>query len=163
MKRARYVVGIDLGTTNSAVAYVDTSDAARAIEQFPVPQLVTEGTLAERASLPSCLYIAGEHDVAPGALALPWDADRSYAVGEFARLQGARVPGRIVSSAKSWLCHGGVDRDAPILPWGAPGDVNKISPVEVSARYLQHIREAWQQRFPAAPLAAQDVILTVPA
>ncbi len=159
----RYIVGIDLGTTNSAVAYVDPADPERRVQSFPIPQLVAEGTVAERPTLPSFLYIGGTHDVGPGALALPWDARRTYAVGEFARLQGARVPGRLVSSAKSWLCHGGVDREAAILPWGALDDVPKISPVEASARYLLHIREAWQQRFPHAPLDAQDIILTVPA
>src|SRR3954468_16658228 len=127
---ARFVVGIDLGTTNSAVAYVDTAHAPRAISSLPIPQLVAEGTVAERPTLPSFLYIGGEHDVAPGALALPWDAERRYAVGELAPGQGARVPGRLVTSAKSWLCHGGVDRDAPILPWAAPDDVPRLSPVE---------------------------------
>jgi len=159
----RYIVGLDLGTTNSAAAYVDTSDASRRVHQLMVPQLVAEATLAPRAALPSFLYIGGEHDVAPGALALPWDPARIYAVGEFARLQGARVPGRMVSSAKSWLCHGGVDRKAAILPWGGPPDVPKLSPVDASARYLAHFREVWKQQFPQAPLEAQDIILTVPA
>ena len=159
----RYIVGIDLGTTNSALAYVDTTDPQRELHQFPVSQLITEGTMAERPALPSFLYIGGEHEVAPGSLALPWDATRSYAVGEFARLQGARVPGRLISSAKSWLCHGGVDREAAILPWGAPPDVPKLSPVDASARYLMHFREAWKQRFPQHSLEAQDIILTVPA
>ena len=159
---ARFIVGIDLGTTNSAVAYVDTQ-GGRAIRSFDVAQLVGEGSVAERPTLPSFLYLAGEHDVAPGALALPWDAERGYAVGEFARAQGARVPGRMVSSAKSWLCHGGVDREAAILPWAAADDVRKLSPVEASARYLSHLREAWDQRFPDSPLAEQDVTLTVPA
>jgi len=159
---ARYIVGIDLGTTNSAVAFAETT-AGGAIASFDVAQLVGEGSMAERPTLPSFLYIGGEHDVAPGALALPWDATRTYAVGEFARAQGARVPGRLVSSAKSWLCHGGVDRAAAILPWAAPEDVDKLSPVEASARYLDHLREAWGARFAAAPLAEQDVVLTVPA
>ncbi len=94
---ARFIVGIDLGTTNSAVAYVDTA-ATRAVasQSFAIPQLVGEGAVAERPTLPSFLYLGGEHDVAPGALALPWDAQRDYAVGEFARAQGARVPGRLV-------------------------------------------------------------------
>ncbi len=159
----RYIVGIDLGTTNSAAAYVDTADPARPITPFSIPQLVAEGAVAERAALPSFLYIGGEHELAPGSLALPWDAERTYAVGEFARAQGARVPGRLVTSAKSWLCHGGVDREAAILPWAAAEDVTKLSPVEVSARYLQHLCEAWAQRFPDAPLGEQDVLLTVPA
>src|SRR6202158_2709518 len=159
----RFVIGIDLGTTNSAVAYVDPADPQRRVQPFGVSQLVAEGTIGERPTIPSFLYVGGEHDVAPRSLALPWDAARNYAVGEFARIQGARVPGRLVSSAKSWLCHGGVDREAAILPWGAAEDVAKLSPVEASARYLLHFREAWRQRFPDAPLESQDIILTVPA
>ncbi len=163
MNPPRYIVGIDLGTTNCAAAYVDTAEPGRPIVPLAVPQLVSEGAVAERPALPSCLYIAGKHDVAPGALSLPWDTARMYAVGEFARVQGARVAGRLVTSAKSWLCHGGVDREAAILPWAAPEDVPRLSPVEASARYVQHVREAWQQRFPDAPLDAQDIVLTVPA
>ncbi len=162
MKRPRYCIGIDLGTTNSAVAFVDTA-AGKAVEIFPVPQLVAEGTLAAQPTLPSFLYVAGEHDVAPGALALPWDASHTFAVGTFARVQGTRVPGRLISSAKSWLCHGGVDRSAAILPWGAPPEVKKLSPVAAEARYLGHIREAWNHRHPDAPLENQDIVLTVPA
>ena len=160
---ARFVVGIDLGTTNSAVAYVDTQSGERTITSFDIAQLVAEAAVGERPTLPSFLYLAGEHDVAPGGLALPWDAQRDYAVGEFARAQGARVPGRLVSSAKSWLCHGGVDREAAILPWAAAEGVRKLSPVAASARYLAHLRDAWDQRFAAHPLAEQDVVLTVPA
>jgi len=160
---ARFIVGIDLGTTNSAVAYVDTESRERSITTFDIAQLVAEGAVAERPTLPSFLYLAGEHDVAPGALALPWDAERDYAVGEFARAQGSRVPGRLVSSAKSWLCHGGVDREAAILPWAAAEGVRKLSPVAAAARYLAHVRDAWNQRFADHPLAAQDVVLTVPA
>jgi molecular chaperone DnaK (HSP70) len=159
----RFVLGIDLGTTNSALAYVDLEDSERRVRRFEVPQLVAEGRMDGRHTLPSFLYVAGEHDVAPGSLALPWDERRDYAAGEFARRQGARVPGRLVSSAKSWLCHGGVDREADILPWGADDSVARLSPVEVSARYLQHLREAWEQQFPDAPLVEQDVVLTVPA
>src|SRR5262249_26067844 len=111
LSRPRYCIGIDLGTTNSAVAYADTT-AGKRVEVFAVPQLVAEGTLAALPTLPSFLYLAGEHEIAPGALALPWDTARTFAVGTFARIQGTRVPGRLVSSAKSWLCHGGVDRTA---------------------------------------------------
>jgi molecular chaperone DnaK (HSP70) len=160
--RPRYCIGIDLGTTNSAVAYVDTV-AGKQVEIFRVPQLVAEGTLAAQPTLPSFLYLAGEHEIAPGALALPWDSSRTFAVGTFARVQGTRVPGRLVSSAKSWLCHGGVDRTAAILPWGALPEVKRLSPVEASARYLGHIREAWNHGRPDAPLEVQDIVLTVPA
>lgn len=163
MTRPRYVVGIDLGTTNSAAAYVDTSEPERRIRALPIAQLVSEANVAERPTLPSFLYLGGEHDLAPGSLALPWDAARGYAVGEFARNQGARVPGRLVTSAKSWLCHGGVDRESAILPWAAAEGVAKISPVAASARYLQHLREAWLAQFPDHPLEEQDVLLTVPA
>ncbi|GIW43119.1 MAG: heat-shock protein [Candidatus Binatia bacterium] len=159
----QYVVGIDLGTTNTAVAYADIREPEAEVRTLPLLQLVAEGEVAERRTLPSYLYIGGGAELPPGALGLPWDPQRSYAVGEFARRQGARVPSRLVSSAKSWLCHGGVDREAAILPWGSPPDVPKISPVEASARYLSHVREVWNERFPHAPLEHQQVVLTVPA
>ncbi|MCC6849065.1 MAG: Hsp70 family protein [Deltaproteobacteria bacterium] len=160
---ARFVVGIDLGTTNSALAFVDTRAARRTIETLPITQLVSEGRVADLPTLPSCLYLAGEHDVAPGALALPWAEDRREVVGELARVQGARVPGRLVTSAKSWLTHAAVDRGAAILPWGAADDVPRLSPVAASARYLAHLRALWDHRHPDAPLAEQQLVLTVPA
>jgi molecular chaperone DnaK (HSP70) len=160
---ARYAVGIDLGTTNSAIAAIDLQARRRAVISLPVPQLVAEGRTAERPTLPSALYLAGAHDVPPGALALPWSDDRREVVGEFARTQGARVPSRLVTSAKSWLAHGGVDRGAKILPWGAPEDVPRISPVAASARYLGHLRAAWDASHPDTPLAEQEIVLTVPA
>jgi hypothetical protein len=167
----RYLVGIDLGTTNSALAYVDLHAPKTAgvpkIEHFKVPQLVKQGESAGRDLLPSFLYLPGPHDLPPGATALPWDAACPYAVGEFARNHGARVPGRLVTSAKSWLCHAGVDRSAPLLPWSAPPDVARISPVEASSRYLRHIALAWNfvmaAQNPALRLEKQAVVLTVPA
>ena len=163
----RYVIGIDLGTTNSAVAYVDLQKPSpRHISFLHIPQLISPGQIGNRAVLPSFLYLPGPYELPPGSTALPWDKDRDYGVGEFAREQGALVPGRLVSSAKSWLCHAGVDRTAPILPWGTEGDVRKVSPVEASARYLQHIREAWNEslgRQEACRLEEQTILLTVPA
>ncbi|MCB0047890.1 MAG: hsp70 family protein [Caldilineaceae bacterium] len=166
----RYIIGMDLGTTNSAVAYVDLADedaSRRRIRRFDVPQLVGLGEVAARMVLPSFLYLPGAHDLPQGGAALPWDDERAYVVGEFAREQGARVPGRLVSSAKSWLSHAGVDRTAPILPWGAGDDVEKVSPVTASMRYLQHVREAWNATL-AGPddedrFEEQMLILTVPA
>src|SRR4029077_7193724 len=158
MAASLFIVGIDLGTTNTACAYVDSA-ADRAIRVFEIPQLVAPGEVRPRPTLPSFLYLAGPHDVPPGSLDLPWAPGRDFCVGLFAREQGARVPGRLVASAKSWLCHGGVDRTAGILPWGAPPDVSRVSPVEASARILAHVREAWDAAFPA-PLAEQDVVLT---
>ena len=139
MSRSRYLVGIDLGTTNCAVAYVDTQGRERPsadIRDFPVPQLVAPAETAPRTMLPSFLYLPGEHELPPGAAQLPWNEDADRIVGEFARIQGARVPGRLVSSAKSWLCHPGIDREADILPWGSPPEIKKVSPVEASADYL---------------------------
>ncbi|HTU93954.1 MAG TPA: molecular chaperone DnaK, partial [Gemmataceae bacterium] len=144
---ARYLIGIDLGTTNSALAYVDLQHPRRGerldIKSFSLPQLTAAGEIKERSLLPSFLYLPGQHDLPPGATALPWNAQRDYAVGEFARNHGGKVPGRLVSSAKSWLCHGGVDRSAGLLPWTAPPDVPRISPIEASARYLRHMVESW--------------------
>ena len=159
--QARYLVGIDLGTTNTACAYVDTR-AGRRIEVFAIPQLVAAADVQPQPTLPSFLYLAGAHELPAGSLDLPWADGRDFCVGVFAREQGARVPGRLVSSAKSWLCHAAVDRTAKILPWGAAPDVPRVSPVEASARVLTHVREAWGASF-TEPLAAQDVVLTVPA
>src|SRR5262245_34417416 len=160
---SRYLVGIDLGTTNCAVAYIDTTRSP-VVQHFPLPQLVHEGTVASQPTLSSFLYLPGPHDLPAGSLALPWDRERNYAVGQFARVQGARVPGRLISSAKSWLCHAEVDRQAAILPWGGPAEMAKLSPVAVSARYLLHIREAWNNRMGKQhALETQQVILTVPA
>ncbi len=168
---SRYLVGIDLGTTNSALAYIDLKHARRDgridVRPFPVPQLVAPGESKDRALLPSFLYLPGPHDLPPGSVVLPWDAARRYAVGEFARNHGGRVPGRLVSSAKSWLCHSGVDRSAALLPWSAPPDVPRISPVEASARYLRHLVESWNwttaKDRPDDRLEQQAVVLTVPA
>src|SRR5947209_7847429 len=121
MASSRYVVGIDLGTTHCALAYVDTSKGDEAaITQFPIPQVVAPGEVAERTLLPSFIYLPGPGEQPAGALRLPWAPERDFAVGEFARQFGAQVPTRLVSSAKSWLCHPGVDRRAQILPWNAP-------------------------------------------
>src|SRR5262249_48861795 len=116
---ARYLVGIDLGTANTACAWVDPR-AGREIRIFDVPQLVAPGQRDARPTLPSFVYLAGAHDVPAGSLDLPWASGRDFCVGWLAREQGARVPGRLVASAKSWLCHGGVDRTPPTLPPAPP-------------------------------------------
>lgn len=170
MTRSRYIVGIDLGTTNCAVSYVDTKGRERPaadIRAFEVPQLVAPGETAPRPMLPSFVYLAGGPELPPGASRLPWSEGSDRIVGEFARLQGAKVPSRLVSSAKSWLCHPGVDREAAILPWGAPPEVKKISPVDASAEYLAHVRDAWNHAMagddPLRRLEKQEIVLTVPA
>src|SRR5512133_1868499 len=134
MAEARYLVGIDLGTVNTALASVDLAregDLADAVVAFPIPQLVAAGEVASRRLLPSCAYLPGP-ELAPDARAFPWGA-ADVVVGELAREAGARVPGRVVTSAKSWLANPRADRTAPILPWGAPEGVPRLSPVQVSA------------------------------
>jgi molecular chaperone DnaK (HSP70) len=167
-----YIIGIDLGTTNSAVAYVrvDREGAAsddRKVRFLKIPQLVAGGEIGRLPVLPSFLYLPGPYDLPPESTALPWDPDRKEVVGEFAREQGALVPGRLVSSAKSWLAHGGVDRTSPILPWGEAAVDHKVSPVEASARYLRHIRESWNDGMARGReedcLENQLVVVTVPA
>lgn len=170
MARSRFIVGIDLGTTNSAVAYVDTKGRERPtadIKLYQVPQLIAPGETQPRPMLPSFLYLPGPHELPPGATRLPWREAPDTIIGEFARAQGAKVPGHLVASAKSWLCHSGVDREAEILPWDAPAGARRVSPVEASADFLRHVRDAWNQDFakddPTRRLEAQEVMLTVPA
>ncbi len=160
----RHGVGIDLGTTNCALASVPlTGDGdAPEPETRPIQQVIRAGEVGERDLLPSFCYLAGPHELPPGALDLPWAADRDHAVGTFARDHGARVPGRLVSSAKSWLCHTGVDRRDAILPFRAADDVPRLSPVQASSRYLEHLAAAWSAGAGGA-LADEQVIVTVPA
>jgi molecular chaperone DnaK (HSP70) len=164
VSEAKYLVGIDLGTSNCAVAFTEPARGADApVVDFAIEQLQRPGETAPRPLLPSCLYLPGAHELAAGSTRLPWGEQPDLIVGEFARWQGARVPGRLVFSAKSWLCHGGVDRSAAILPWGAPAEVPKLSPVDASARLLTHMAQAWNFAHPDAPIAEQEVIITVPA
>ncbi len=166
----RYLIGIDLGTTNSALGFVDLQ-AKKAkggvkLQTFAVPQLVAAGQIAALPLLPSFLYRPGPHDLPAGATALPWDANAADVVGQFARTHGAKIPGRLVSSAKSWLCHPGVDRTAPLLPWAAPPEVERLSPLAVTAKYLKHLVDAWNAapgRKPEDFLEECPVVLTVPA
>ena len=161
---SRYIVGIDLGTTNSAVAYVDTLEEPPRVRTFAVPQLIAPGQVEARDTLPSFHYEAAIGEFAAGALALPWNAGEGrYVVGFLARDAGELSPGRLISSAKSWLSHAGIDRSAELLPWHGAEDVARLSPVEAGSRYVGHIRDAWNHLFPAEPLAGQDVVLTLPA
>lgn len=166
---SRYLVGIDLGTTHTVVAFADSESPERPPEVFPIAQLVAPGEVAARPLLASMRYhpVVGELDDADRML--PWRPDGledtvpEAIIGALAQELGSKVPGRLVTSAKSWLSHPGVDRTAPVLPWGAPPDVPRISPLDAGASYLSHVRQAWHHRFPNDPLEAQDVVLTVPA
>jgi molecular chaperone DnaK (HSP70) len=160
---AAYILGIDLGTTNSVLAYAPLSGDQPAVKILPIPQLVAPGVVEERTTLPSYLYLAAEHEAAKGAFDLPWHKGNAFAVGELARRKSAESPQRVISGAKSWLSHTRVDRHQPILPWSAPAEVPKVSPVTASRRYLEHLVAAWEHAFPDAPIAQQQVVLTVPA
>lgn len=157
-------IGIDLGTTHTALAVARTDEKKQiASEVVGLPQLVSSMTTQNRVLLPSFLYFAHESD---GTLGLPWDENRRHAVGELARARSVEAPGRVVSSAKSWLSHAGIDRRRELLPVAAAEDVEKISPVEATFRILDHIAEAWthsQVQGSATPLSELDVVLTVPA
>ena len=146
MSDPKYIVGIDLGTTHCVLAYaaVQTSeDEKPSIQVFPIAQVVNPGEVKAQALLPSFLFLPGPHDVPAEGLSLPWNAKMDLSVGEFARRRGVELPNRLVSSAKSWLCHAGVNRTASILPWESPPDGRKVSPVEACALYLKHLRDAW--------------------
>ena len=168
---SRYVVGIDLGTTNSALAYADTREATpeapAPIRALAIPQVVGVNDVGDRPVLPSFLYLPAAKEFPQGATDLPWKAPGDRVVGSFARDHGAKVPGRLVGSAKSWLSHAGVDRRSPLLPWGAVDDVPRVSPVEASTAYLAHLRDAWNHAIAGKSvtdrLEQQDVLLTVPA
>jgi hypothetical protein len=161
---AKYVVGIDLGTTHTALAMAPLAPSDAPVETFRVPQLVSASSIDARSLLPSCIYFAHASE---GPLPLPWDKDRTFAVGEHARERGKESPTRVIASAKSWLSHTSIDRRGGVLPLGAPEDVERISPVEASFRYLEHLSEAWDREVakgdPSLKLAEQEVVITVPA
>jgi len=144
VKNARYMVGIDLGTTNSVVAYTDTvTNHESEIKVFRIPQLTGAGVLEELDTLPSFLYLREGYEVSEASLVLPWSNGEKVIVGEFARERGAEVPHKLVSSSKSWLCNSKVDREDAILPWDGTDKIGKISPVNASSSILAHIRQAW--------------------
>ncbi len=162
----RYSVGIDLGTTHCVLSYAelgDTDDEQFSPQVMAIPQLTSPGSVEDKLQLPSFLYQAHEAELAEGSTTLPWTAKPDRLVGEIARNMGSKTPIRLVSSAKSWLCHAGVDCKAPILPAEAPEEIERVSPFQATAAYLQHLRDAWQNQHPEAPLEQQDVVITVPA
>ena len=172
--RSRYLIGIDLGTTNCAVAYVDTMEStngavASGIQRFDIAQLSGPGEMRTLPLLPSSLYFPTDDDISSGSVNLPWQERPTAIVGTMARDQGALVPGRQVSSAKSWLCQSAIDRTANILPRDAEPPEPMISPVEACARYLMHLRSAWKHARggegadPQEFLENQEIVLTVPA
>jgi molecular chaperone DnaK (HSP70) len=163
----RYLIGIDLGTTNSAVAYVDTQQPPFAIRPFSIPQFSSLGRVESLASLPSFCYLIAKDEWPPGSLKLPWKEEEATFVGHFAKIQGARVPTRLIQSAKSWLCNVAANRKDRILPIEAADIQQRLSPIEATAKYLTHLKEAWNATIAkgdiACEFAEQEIILTVPA
>ncbi len=166
MSEARFAIGIDLGTTNSALAWVDlqNSDGENVVSgMLPIPQLTGAGVVESLPLLPSFLYIPHPSELAAGELKLPWKSELDYFVGEFARLRGSTTPIRLVSSAKSWLCNSSMDRRISGLPPDAPEEVATISPLDASTCFLAHLRMAWDHAHPEAPLDQQVVTVSIPA
>jgi len=166
VNQGQFSIGIDLGTTNCALSFVrpgvDTADEI-VTEVMPIPQLTGPGSVEDRPLLPSFLYLPSPDEFSPADLSLPWNAEIRFITGELARARGITTPIRLVSSAKSWLCHPGVNRRAAILPPEAPAEIGQVSPLQASIRYLEHMRDAWNYRSPDAPMQFQDIVLTVPA
>lgn len=160
---AQYAIGIDLGTTNSVVSYVNLDSENADVVLLDIQQLTGPATLEIRKNLPSFCYLATEAEIEKRAFDVPWEEDRDYAVGDVANKEAALVPARTIAAAKSWLAYSRIDRREPVLPWNAPSDVKKISPVEASRRYLIHLVAAWNVKFPDTPIDHQQVVLTVPA
>lgn len=167
-----YVLGIDLGTTNTTLSFVALADVNAVeeivpIQEFPIPQVIAPGAVEPRAMLPSVVYVSGESELPADSLHLPWRAEHSVALGAFAREQGAKIPSRFIHSSKSWLCHGGVNRREAILPWQSPQQDALRSPAEVAKLILVHLKEAWnhaQQHLPTpARFEDQQAVLCVPA
>ncbi|MCF7964766.1 MAG: Hsp70 family protein [Methylobacter tundripaludum] len=157
---------MDLGTTHCVLSYADLGnidDEEFSPQVMAIPQLTSPGSVEEKQQLPSFMYQAHEAELAQDSTSLPWTSKPDYLVGEIARNLGSKTSIRLVSSAKSWLCHTGVDCKAPILPTDAPDEVERVSPFQATTAYLQHLRDAWQSQHPNAPLDQQDVVITVPA
>ncbi|MDA1343492.1 MAG: Hsp70 family protein [Proteobacteria bacterium] len=162
----KYTIGIDLGTTHCVLSYADLANLEQdefSQQVMPIPQLTAPGTVEDKLQLPSFIYQTHAAELAEGAAVLPWTSKPQHLVGEIARNMGSKTPIRLVSSAKSWLCHSGVDCKSPILPSDAPEEVERISPFQATVAYLHHLKDAWQHKHPDAPLEQQDVVITVPA
>ncbi|MDN3682535.1 Hsp70 family protein [Vibrio tapetis subsp. quintayensis] len=161
--QAKYSIGIDLGTTHCVLSFVDTTNEDARVEVMAIPQLTGPGTVEDRSQLGSFLYQPHEHEMNTASRVLPWSSEPKALVGAIARNLGSKTPIRLIASAKSWLCHGGVNRRDAFLPQGSPEEVEKVSPVKATELYLQHLKEAWDHKYPEHPLSAQDVTITVPA
>ena len=175
MSNQEFIIGIDLGTTNSVVAFTEAEvpddqkhdDWQPEIRVLNIPQIINAGVVDHRSILPSFIYLPANHEISDSAMSLPWNTENKTIVGEFARERGAEIPQRLISSSKSWLCNVLIDRNKPVLPWDIPDDISKISPVESSSLILQHIRDVWNHLMASddssRKIENQEILLTVPA
>ncbi|MBC2716257.1 MAG: Hsp70 family protein [Desulfobacteraceae bacterium] len=175
MLNPEFIIGIDLGTTNSIVAFTEAeiSDEQKHDDRIPeitvldIPQIISDGVVDNRSIFPSFIYLPGSHEISDSSMSLPWNHENKTIVGEFARERGAEVPQRLISSSKSWLCNVMIDRNKPVLPWNSPDDISKMSPVESSSMILQHIRDVWNHLMASEDdrrkIENQEIFLTVPA
>ncbi|WP_322804019.1 Hsp70 family protein [Vibrio alfacsensis] len=159
----KFSVGIDLGTTHCVMSFVDTHDEDARVEVMPIPQLTAPGTVETRSQLGSFLYQPHEHEMDPQSRVLPWSSEPKALVGAIARNLGSKTPIRLIASAKSWLCHAGINRRDAFLPAGSPEEVEKVSPLRATELYLEHLKDTWNHANPNHNLADQDVTITVPA
>lgn len=162
MSSSKYIIGIDLGTTNCTMAFSSLTDEESSIEQFSIPQMTTSGTQGDALSLPSFLYFPLVEELKAQVAGISWDPNRHFCVGSFARDRGEELPSRLISSAKSWLCHSGIDRRQALLPVSAEDQAIKISALDACAELLHHLREAWDNKMPD-PFIEQQILITVPA
>jgi len=161
-KTAKYHIGIDLGTTHTVVAYAQTRQKNAPIHIFEIEQLVAPGEVAALPLLPSVRYHPAKGELSESDTTFSPSGELAI-IGQAARVLSAKTQGRFVSSAKSWLSHPSIDHTAAILPWGSPDEVNKISPLDASASYLQHVRQVWNHQHPNDLFEAQNIVITVPA
>jgi len=162
-QQSKFSIGIDLGTTHSVLAFVDTESEHQQVTVMDIAQMTAPGTVETDQQLGSFLYQPHEHEMSEASRRLPWSESPSALVGAIARNLGAKTPIRLIASAKSWLCHGGVNRRDAFLPQGSPEDVAKLSPLRATELYLEHIKQAWEHQNPSYPISQQDVTITVPA
>ncbi|WP_261833139.1 Hsp70 family protein [Vibrio ishigakensis] len=160
---AKYILGIDLGTTHSVLSYTEKHLEDASVEIMPIPQLTAPGQVESLNQLGSFIYQASEHEMGEGSRSLPWTTTSEALVGAVARKLGSKTPLRLVASAKSWLCHSAVNRREAFLPAGSPEEIAKVSPLRATELYLQHLKNAWDHANPEHPLTSQDVTITVPA
>ena len=163
-----YVVGIDLGTTTCALSYIDINSGSASPQTFAVPQWCEEGRWAALDTLPSFLYFAEKGLIKRGETRLPFHSIEREApalmVGSLAKSRRLTHPDRVIHGAKSWLCHGGVDRRGSLLPWDSDTIIGsqRISPVDAIAAYAEHLKQAWNAQMPVR-CEDQLVVVTVPA